>query len=111
MTRQRVYSGAFIKKLDCGKIFKAANSFPRGELPTNRQVIKRMLIFPNYTARKVAHKLHDIWIWCNAYPQYHYTIATKIQETMTTFSKVTRYPKKEHRVMQENGIFIPTEHR
>ena len=27
-------------------------------------------------------------------PQHHYTIATKIQETMTTFIKLTQYPRK-----------------
>ena len=45
-------------------------------------------------AREVAKELHERWIWCNVYPQHHYTIATKIQEMMTTFSNVTRHPRK-----------------
>ena len=55
-----------MKNLHCGEVFKAANSFPLGEFPTNRQVIQRMLIFPDFmtlsSARKVAQKLHHRWI-------------------------------------------------
>ena len=101
LTREIVYSGAVMKKLRCGEVFKAANSFPLGELSTNKQVIEPKLIFPDFrtlsAARKVVHELHDRWVWCNVYPEHHYTIATKIQETMTTFSKITGFPRKTQR--------------
>ena len=97
LTRKRAYSGAVIKKLHCGEIFKAVKLFPPGELPTKRHVIERMLDLPDFrtlsAAREVAKELHERWIWCNVYPQHHYTIATKIQQMMTTFSNVTRYPR------------------
>ena len=105
LTRKRAYSDAVVKKLYFGEIFKAANSFPPGELPTNRQVIEQMLIFPDFrtlsAARKVSHKLHDRWVWCNVYPQHYFLIATKIQETMTTFSKITQYPRKNSKPYKE----------
>ena len=51
-----------MKKLHCGKVFKAANFFPPEELPTNKQVIERIIIFPNFralsAARKGSHELH-----------------------------------------------------
>ena len=98
LTRKKAYSDAVIKKLHCGEIFEAVKLFPPGELPTKRQVIERMLDLPDFrtlsAAREVAKELHERWIWCNVYPQHHYTIATKIQEMMTTFSNVTRYPRK-----------------
>ena len=40
LTRKRAYSGAVMKKFYSGEVFKAANSFPPGELPTNKQVIE-----------------------------------------------------------------------
>ena len=98
LTRKRAYSGAVIKKLHCGEIFEAVKLFPPGELPTKRHVIERMLDLPDFrtlsAAREVAKELHERWIWCNVYPQHHYTIATKIQQMMTTFSNVTQYPRK-----------------
>ena len=98
LTRKRAYSSAIIKKLHCGEIFEAVKLFPPGELPTKRHVIERMLDLPNFrtlsAAREVAKELHERWIWCNAYPQHHYTIATKIQEMMTAFINVTRYPRR-----------------
>ena len=45
--------------------------------------------------------MHERWIWCNVYPQHHYTIATKIQEMMTTFSNVTRYSRKNSEPYKE----------
>ena len=44
-----------MKKLHC-EGFKAAN-FPPGELPTKRQVIERMLIFPDFRTLSAARKL------------------------------------------------------
>ena len=98
LTRKRAHSGATIKKMHGGEVFEAATLFPPGELPTKKQVIERMLNFPDYrtlgAARNVAQEVHERWVWCNVYPQHHYTIATKIQETMANFSKITRYPRK-----------------
>ena len=94
LTRKRAYSGAVIKKLHCGEIFEAVKLFPPGELPMKRHVIEQMLDLADFrtlsAAREVAKELHERWIWCNVYPQHHYTIATKIQQMMTTFSNVTR---------------------
>ena len=72
LTKKRAYSSAVMKKLYCGEVFKAADSFHPGELPTNRQVIERMLIFSDFrtlsAAREVAHELHDRCVWCNVFP-------------------------------------------
>ena len=96
--KEKSFFGAVIKKLHCGEIFEAVKLFPPGELPTKRHVIEQMLDLPDFrtlsAAREVAKELHERWIWCNVYPQHHYTIATKIQQMMTIFSNVTRYPRK-----------------
>ena len=46
-----------------GEVFKAAPSFPPGELPTKGQAIERMLNFPDYrtlgAARNVAQVEHQ----------------------------------------------------
>ena len=59
LTKKRAYPGAVIKKLHCKEVFKAANSFPQKELPTNRQVLEQMLVFPDFrtpsAAREVVH--------------------------------------------------------
>ena len=64
--RKSVYSGAVVQTLHFEEVFKAANSFSPGELPTNRQVIERMLTFLNFgtlsATRKVVHELHDRWV-------------------------------------------------
>ena len=59
-----------------GKGFEAATAFLPGKLPIERQVIERMLNFPDYqtlcAARNVAQEVHERWIWslsCNVYPQ------------------------------------------
>ena len=89
-----------MKKLDCGEVFEAANSFPSKELPF-KKVIKSMLMLPNSrtlgASREVAQELHYRWVWSNVCPQHHYTIVSKMQETMTTCSKITRYPRKNSR--------------
>ena len=94
LTRKRAYSGAVIKKLHCGEIFEAVKLFLPGELLTKRHVIDLPDFRTLSAAREVAKELHERSIWCNVYPQHHYTIATKIQEMMTTFSNVTQYPRK-----------------
>ena len=46
--KEKSRSGAIIKKLHCGEVFKAANSFYSGKLPTTRLLIELMLIFPDF---------------------------------------------------------------
>ena len=69
-TRQQ--SGKVLKKWPCGEIFKSIDAFPKGQLPTTKSVICRMLNEDKFLKRegavKVATELRDLWIWCNVYP-------------------------------------------
>ena len=51
-----------------GEVFAAATSFPPGKLPIKRQVIERMLYFPDYQTLGVARNVaNERWVCCNVY--------------------------------------------
>ena len=59
------------------EVFEATMSFPPEKLRIKRQVIERMLNFPDYrtldAASNVAHEVHKRLVWslaCNVYPQH-----------------------------------------
>lgn len=86
------------KVLFSGESFSSTDNFPDGQLPTKRQVIERVLHEDNFLQKaassSVAKELVERWIWCNVYPVHAVTVANKIFEMVTKFTKLDRWPKK-----------------
>ena len=63
VTRVRQHQGKYF--------FKSCDSFPNGVLPTERDVLQRLLYERNQQTRAaaviVANKLYESWMHCNVY--------------------------------------------
>ena len=88
-----------VKVLHSGDTFTSCENFPSGVLPTERQVIERILYFKNFhtmdAANDVAKEVYNRWVWCNIYPLHQYSISKKIQALIKSFTRLDRWSKKK----------------
>lgn len=90
-TRSASYT--FIKTSDHSYKFASKEKFhgPPYQLPTNKDVVERMLFevqpFTTKTARIVAAELHTLWLECNVYTMSTNGITRKIDKLMSIFNR------------------------
>ena len=113
--------------------FHARETFSSSVLPTEREVLERMIYFlvprpkgngfqnsKEWAAQMVAEELCEHWIWCNVYPKHEQTVSKQIMKSYKEFKALQATPKarmtekwKEERVdpyvkALENGFDIRT---
>ena len=79
--------------------FGHLKKFPRGKLPTLKEVIGRCLFVGNFksdaTLVLVAKELEELWIECNVYPISTQAIKKKIKQDIQEYSRLCKYDKKK----------------
>ena len=87
----RIIFGALIGEQETQHTFYPASLFPEQVLPTNKDVVERMLAEKSFlqrsTALTIAKELTDRWVWCNVYHISTERVCTKIQELVNNFSR------------------------
>ena len=108
----RIEAVKMTKVLLSGHTFKSMKEFPPGVLPTNREVICRVLNeekFLQYeAAHTVAEKLVQLCICCNVYTISTARVGSKIQQLMKEFSNLDRYLKTKRGTtfLQKEATFM-----
>ena len=90
--------------------FGHLKKFPRGKLPTLKEVIGRCLFVGNFksdaTLVLVAKELQELWIECNVYPFSMQAIKKKIKQDIQEYSRLCKYDKKKRGAKYQNDLEV-----
>ena len=71
--------------------------FPKGQLPTKKDVIEQLLWEKTWCKKEVAmtisQEIIDIWLFCTVYPTSKLSVQKTVLELVNNFNKLVKYPK------------------